>query len=169
MTELPVLPDDMRPILSDFLAAQSTLALGTAGLSDGRPQVAPLFFASDERFNLYWISDSDSRHSKNLDDWNDVSAAIFAQTWEWGAIQGVQIEGDAMPVTDEDERARALALYTAKFPFVTERFSALIEESVFYVLRPRWLRWIDNTRRFGYKQEFRVEQGSESDSGEGES
>lgn len=158
--ELPLLPDDMRPVLLDFLKRQSTLALATAGLADGRPQVAPLFFASDEHLNLYWISDPDSRHSRNITDWNDAAATVFTETWEYSAIKGVQIEGDAYDVTDQAERERALALYRAKFPFVNEKFDALIQESVIYVLRPRWVRWIDNERKFGYRKEFRIAQDS---------
>ena len=87
-----------------------------------------------------------------------MAATIYAHTWEWAGIKGVQIEGDALPVTDEDgERQRALALYKAKFPFVNDRFEPLMDQSVIYVLRPRWIRWLDNARRFGYKQEFRLE------------
>jgi uncharacterized protein YhbP (UPF0306 family) len=155
MSEMPhPLPDEMRPALRVFLAGQSTLALGTAGLSDGRPQVAPLFFASDDDLNLYWISDPESRHSANLEDWNDAAAAIYVHTWEWAGIKGVQIEGETMAVSDGAERQRALALYRAKFPFVNEKFADLIAQSVVYVLRPRWIRWLDNERHFGYKQEF---------------
>jgi uncharacterized protein YhbP (UPF0306 family) len=158
MTDLPPLPEDMRPVLRDFLARQSTLALATAGDSDGRPQVTPLFFVSDDKFNLYWISDPDSRHSINLTSWNDVAAAVYAQTWDWAGIKGVQIEGDAWAVTDDDgERAHALALYSAKFPFVNQKFADVVANSVIYVLRPRWIRWLDNERRFGYKQEFVLE------------
>ena len=131
--------------------------VGTAGLSDGRPQVTPLFFASDDDLNLYWISDPESRHSANLTDWNDAAATIYAQTWEWTGIKGVQIEGDALPVEGSDERKRALALYQAKFPFVNDKFAELIAQSVMYVLRPRWIRWLDNERHFGYKQEFSLE------------
>lgn len=154
MGDLPVLPDDVRAALSEFLGQHSTLALSTAGLYDGRPQVAPLFFVSDEALNLYWISDPDSRHSRNIADWSDVAAAVYAHPWDWQSIKGVQIEGTAMPVTEDDERQHALALYCAKFPFASDKFADLIAQSVFYVLRPRWLRWIDNERRFGYKQEF---------------
>jgi uncharacterized protein YhbP (UPF0306 family) len=162
MTEtLPPLPDDLRPVLREFLAGQSTLALGTAGLTDGRPQVSPLFFASDDDLNLYWISDPESRHSANLRDWDDAAAAIFASTWDWNGIKGVQMEGVAEAVTEDDERQRALALYRAKFPFVTAKFTDLIAQSVVYVLRPRWLRWLDNARRFGYKQEFSLNTRSE--------
>ena len=159
---LPLLPDDLRLELHAFLASQSTMALATAGEEDGRPQVAPLFFASDEALNLYWISSPDSRHSVNIADWNDASAAIYAHTWDWVGIKGVQVSGDAMAVRDDDERRRALELYRAKFPFVNDRFMDLIEASVFYVLRPTWLRWLDNERRFGYKQEFRLSQGEQS-------
>lgn len=154
MAELPALPDDVRAALCEFLSQHSTLALATAGLADGRPQVAPLFFVSDEALNLYWISDPDSRHSRNIADWNDVAATIYAHTWDWQSIKGVQIEGTAVPVTNDAERQRALTLYCAKFPFANDKFADLIAQSAFYVLRPRWLRWIDNERRFGYKQEF---------------
>jgi len=160
------LPDDARSTLCDFLGRQSTLVLGTAGLRDGRPQVAPLFFASDDALNLYWVSGPDSRHSRNLEDWSDVAAAICVHTWDWAGIKGVQIEGTAMPVTDDEERQRALALYSAKFPFVNEQFSDLIANSVFYVLRPRWLRWIDNERCFGYQQEFTLSGPLPPDSGD---
>jgi uncharacterized protein YhbP (UPF0306 family) len=151
--ELPPLPDDLRPVLRDFLAKHSTLALATIG-NDGRSQIAPLFFVCDGDFNLYWISDPDSRHSTNINEWDDVAATIYEQTWEWTGIKGAQIEGSADVVHDPDERQRALDLYQAKFPFVTDRFATLIQESTLYVLRPRWLRWLDNERHFGYKQEF---------------
>lgn len=165
---LPVLPEEMRPLLREFLAGQSTLALATAGLSDGRPEVAPLFFVSDDDLNLYWISDPDSRHSRNIADWNDVAAAVFVPTWDWAGIKGVQIEGDVVALQGDAERKRVLALYRAKFPFVDEKFAELIEDSVLYMLCPRWLRWLDNARRFGYKQDFVLTAPEpESDSPEG--
>ncbi|MBN1680752.1 MAG: pyridoxamine 5'-phosphate oxidase family protein [Anaerolineae bacterium] len=163
MTDIPPLPDEKRPVLCEFLAQQSTMALGTAGIKDGRPQVSPVFFASDEALNLYWISSPDGRHSQNITDWNDVAAAVYADTWEWSGIKGVQIEGDATAVTDDNERQHALDVYTAKFPFVTDKFADLIEQSVIYVLRPRWLRWLDNERRFGYKQEYTLEPPANGD------
>lgn len=156
---LPLLPDDLRPALGAFLASQSTMALATAGDQDGRPQVTPLFFAGDEALNLYWVSSPDSRHSANIAGWNDVSAAIYAPTWDWAGIKGVQIAGNAQAVTDGEERRHALRVYSAKFPFVKDQFMDLIESSVFYVLRPTWLRWLDNERRFGYRQEYRLAQG----------
>ncbi|HML24162.1 MAG TPA: pyridoxamine 5'-phosphate oxidase family protein [Aggregatilinea sp.] len=157
LSEIPPLPDDLRAALAEFMAAQSTLVLATTGDQDGRPQAAPLFFAADESFNLYWVSSPDSRHSANIADWDVAEAAIYVQTWDWTGIKGIQIAGSAEAVSDDDERAHALTVYKAKFPFVNDRFETLIEDSVFYVLRPTWIRWLDNQRHFGYKQEFRIE------------
>ncbi len=157
LSELPLLPDDLRVALTEFMAGQSTLVLATTGEQDGRPQATPLFFAADEEFNLYWVSSPDSRHSTNIADWDVAEAAIFVQTWDWTGIKGVQLAGTASVVAGDDERARALGVYKSKFPFVNDRFETLIEDSMFYVLRPNWIRWLDNERHFGYKQEFRIE------------
>ena len=157
MTDLPVLPEDLRLSLCAFLEHHPILSLATAGENDGRPQVTPLFFASDDQINLYWFSDPDSRHSVNLADWEDASITIYAVTWDWANIQGVQIEGDALTVTDDDERERATALYRAKFSHDNARFAELLDHSILYALRPRWLRWLDNTRHFGYSQEYILE------------
>ncbi len=73
---LPLLPDDLRPALGAFLASQSTMALATAGDQDGRPQGRAALFRQRRGLNLYWVSSPDSRHSANIADWNDVSAAI---------------------------------------------------------------------------------------------
>jgi uncharacterized protein YhbP (UPF0306 family) len=157
MNNVLPLPDEMYSIVRAFLAGHSTLVLATAGMEDGRPQAAALFFASDAALNLYWISSPDSRHSINLADWDDVAAVVFEPTWEWAQLRGVQIEGRAQVVADNDERGYALALYEAKFAFASEEFEELIEQSTIYVLRPRWLRWLDNGQGFGYRQEFLLE------------
>ncbi|WP_119068972.1 pyridoxamine 5'-phosphate oxidase family protein [Aggregatilinea lenta] len=157
LSELPLLPDDLRAALTEFMAGQSTLVLATTGEQDGRPQATPLFFAADEEFNLYWVSSPDSRHSTNIADWDVAEAAIFVQTWDWTGIKGVQLAGNAEAVADDEERARALSIYKAKFPFVNDRFEDVIEDSILYVLRPSWVRWLDNERHFGYRQEFRIE------------
>lgn len=157
MKELPPLPDDLRRIVCEFLSTQPVLALATAGDQDGRPQVAPLFFVSDDNLNLYWFSDQESRHGTNLADWEDASATVYRDTWDWAHIRGLQIEGDAVPVSDKDERDQAQALYQAKFDFVNDRFAELLAHSTIYVLRPRWLRWMDNEQHMGYSQEYSLE------------
>ncbi len=50
----------------DVLAATIYMFLGTVG-DDGRARVTPVFFATEDGRELFWVSDPASRHSRNLE------------------------------------------------------------------------------------------------------
>lgn len=135
-----------------FLASQSSLALATVN-ANGHPEIAPLFYVSDEALNLYWLSSPTSRHSLNLMAHGWVAAAIYPAVWQWAEIRGLQIEGAASTVTEEEARAEILRLYRRKFDLPVV-FEGQIAASTLYVLRPKWMRWLDNGVRFGHKAEL---------------
>jgi uncharacterized protein YhbP (UPF0306 family) len=141
-----------RDAIRAFLEAQSTLTLATVD-ADGSPQAASLFYASDDDFNLCWLSSPASRHSVNLAAHPRVAAAIYPTVWGWTEIRGLQIEGEARAVQDSLYRETILARYRQKFALPPE-FSVLIEQSTLYMLRPAWIRWLDNRVSFGYKVEI---------------
>jgi hypothetical protein len=147
--------DDLRPTLQQFLEQQSTLSLATVN-DQGEPEVAPLFYVSDERHNLYWLSNTTVRHSLNLTARPQVAATIYPIVWQWSDIIGVQIQGRAEAITDERVREQIMTLYLRKF-LLPASFDAAIAASTLYVLRPHWIRWIDNSVEFGYKSEFTLE------------
>jgi uncharacterized protein YhbP (UPF0306 family) len=147
--------DELHPTLQQFLQEQSTLALATVN-DQGEPEVAPLFYVSDERHNLYWLSNPTVRHSRNLAVRPQVAAAIYPIVWQWNDIAGVQIEGRAEAIADDRIREQIMVLYLRKF-LLPASFDAAIAASTLYVLRPRWIRWIDNSVQFGYKSEFTLE------------
>ncbi len=134
-----------------FLESQSTLALATVDGS-GNAQIAPLFYVSDEALNLYWLSSPTSRHSVNLIVNEHVAAAIYPAVWAWNEIRGLQIEGTASVIRDEDARENILARYRLKFE-LPPAFDTQIAVSTLYRLSPKWIRWLDNGVRFGYKAE----------------
>jgi uncharacterized protein YhbP (UPF0306 family) len=140
---------ELRHLISRFLAAQSTLALATVN-AEGEPEVAPVFYVHDEALNLYWLSSTKVRHSLNVSAQPSVAATIYPMVWEWQHIVGVQVEGRAAVIVDPGERETILTRYQQKF-VLPESFAAPILASTLYVLRPRWLRWIDNSVSFGHK------------------
>lgn len=147
----PLTPDVLATVRA-FLAGQSTAALATVDES-GAAQAAPVFFSSDDALNLYWLSSPGSRHSLNLAARPRVAATVYADVWMWQTIRGVQIEGDAALLAEmTEERAAILRGYRQKFRLPPE-MDALITASSLYVLRPRWLRWLDNGVRFGFRAE----------------
>lgn len=135
----------------NFLNTRSTLTLATIN-EKGLPEAAPLFFASDDD-TLIWVSGQRSRHSLNLAASGKAAVTVHGETWNWSEIAGVQMEGEAAIIPLGPARERAWEVYKAKFPFVAE-FEDEISRSEFYRFVPRWIRLIDNSVKFGYREEI---------------
>ena len=146
--------DEITVAVKALLAAESTMILGTV---DGNAVVssAPLFYVFDDRLALYWLSASDSRHSLNIVDHPQASVAVCPGVWHWKEIRGVQMEGVALQLDDPAERARVIGEYIARFKLGDE-MSAAIDQSTVYKFRPLWVRYLDNSRGFGFKAETRL-------------
>jgi uncharacterized protein YhbP (UPF0306 family) len=109
-----------------FLSQRSTLTLATADEA-GQPYAASLYFVHDDGLRLYFFSSPESRHTRHLLNRPEVAVTIHGEPWDWRTIQGLQLTGRADPA-----HARL------------------------YRITPRWVRWIDNTRGFGYRVEWRL-------------
>jgi uncharacterized protein YhbP (UPF0306 family) len=134
-----------------FLESHSTMALATSG-ANGYPQVTPLFFVADDRLHLYWLSSPGSRHSLNVAERPRAAATVYPDVWDWKAIRGVQVEGLVSIIHDSEVRTPILARYRTKFP-LPAMFDAQIAGNLLYMLRPIWMRWVDNSVRFGHREE----------------
>ena len=144
--------DRQRAEVSSFLKKHTTFTIATLD-QDTQPQAASLFYVSDDALNLYWISDEKSRHSQNLERFSQIAAAIHNEMWDWRDIQGMQINGQARRLVAPDAIDRAWMLFREKFPFASE-FADRIARSSFYICSPKWIRWIDNSKGFGHREEF---------------
>ena len=138
--------------LGPFLAAQSTLTLATLG-PDSRPAAADLYFAANDALELFFLSEPAARHAQNIARNPSIAATIHPAVWDWKEICGVQLEGMCRPVTGVAERLTALTLYGKKFSFLPT-FAAALSRHTVYCITPTWLRWVDNSQKFGYKEEW---------------
>ena len=146
----------LAPAVVNLLAKHSTLTLATTTAS-GLPGAAPLFFAAAVDGSLLFVSGAESRHSLNIAANGKAAVAIYGETRSWNDIIGLQMEGVVSAIPAGPEREAAWVTYRAKFPFVVD-FEAEVSRSTFYRFTPRWVRLIDNGVRFGYKEEFTVEE-----------
>lgn len=155
--------EDRQAVLR-MLEVHNTLTLATC--NDGRPWAASLFFASDSGLNLYFVSDSSTRHARDIAASPDVVATVNADTSRWADVCGLQIQGRAT-VVEGLARANALRHYLAKFAEVRALFEApqrpdettigeRLKAANVYRVEPRWIRLIDNSRGFGFKLEFQI-------------
>jgi len=164
MSEVPDLElHVLRPAIRGLLDAHSTLTLATCG-PDG-PWAAAVFFASDDAFNLYFVSDTRTRHGRDLAANGRAAGTVHPDCSDWGEVRGVQMEG-AVSILDGSERQAALECYLAKFPRVRSmheqpcdddeaRIASRLRQATLFQLMPERIRLIDNSRGFGFKAELR--------------
>ncbi len=66
--------------------------------NDGKPWVAPVFYAYDGQFNFYFVSATDSMHVENIKQNPQVALEIFDSRQPIGSVDQVQITGVAKVV-----------------------------------------------------------------------
>ncbi|MEZ4770708.1 MAG: pyridoxamine 5'-phosphate oxidase family protein [Caldilineales bacterium] len=148
--------------LRTFLAQHTTMTLATVG-PDGAPQAAAVFYAADEQLNLFFLSSPTSRHSRNVQQDPRVAATIHDDGQAWQQICGLQIEGRIQPVEGAG-LLHAARVFAARFDFLRGPLAdpddapadlrGPLASNRFYVLRPVWIRLIDNRLGFGHKEEW---------------
>jgi uncharacterized protein YhbP (UPF0306 family) len=119
----------------------------------GEPAAADLYFVADEHLHLDFLSEHGTRHAAHIGSGARVSATIHGQAWDWRDIRGVQLAGECHPLTSTRERTAALARYGRKFSFLGA-FAALLPRHTLFRITPTWIRWLDNSAGFGYRQEW---------------
>lgn len=70
---------------------------------EGKPWISPVARILDDELNIYWISDKDNQHSKNVRANANVSMVIFDSTVPEGQGEGVYVEATASELTDPEE------------------------------------------------------------------
>ena len=135
-----------------LLRSQTTLVLATTG-EDSLARSTPLFFIADDGLRLYWFSSPSRLHSRNCARNPEASIAISNHTRRWQQIQGVQMQGSVSLVTERSLRNAIASAYSARFQ-LGNLFAFTIRRSSLYCFTPSWVRYLDNSRRFGYKFEL---------------
>ena len=141
--------EDTRARIIAYLGSHNTLTLATE--NNSIPFACSLFYVNDE-LDLYFVSETKTRHALNLAENFSVGVTISEDHRDWRAIQGIQLDGTC-EMLSPIQTARPLALYAKKFPFVATLGAAMAKVK-FYKITPRWVRFIDNTRGFGFKEEI---------------
>ena len=101
---------DLGAIARTIVEANMYMVLGTADES-GQPWVSPVYFASAEYTEFYWVSSPEARHSRNITIRPQVSIVIFDSQAPIGTGQGVYMSAVAEELTDI-ELERGIEIYS---------------------------------------------------------
>jgi len=156
---------DAKARIEAYLQSHNTMTLATC--DQNRPWATSVFYCHDSDLNLYCISDPKTRHSQDIEANGLVSVTVNEDVPDWGAIQGLQIDGIGSVVGQED-RPQVEKMYLEKFLDLKSLFKAArdgdglkiyqrFQKSAFYRVSPKWIRFIDNSRGFGFKEELTLD------------
>jgi hypothetical protein len=101
---------DLQSGLKAIVDANRYMTLGTAD-ADGRPWASPVWFATADYREFFWVSSPEARHSRNLAVRPELSIVIFDSRQPPGTGQGVYLSATAAQ-TPESDLDRGLAVYT---------------------------------------------------------
>src|SRR5213082_1672402 len=118
-----------------LMNASPLCALATVS-PGGRAHINHMYFAWSDRYEVVWISDPESLHSRNLARNSSAAVTIYASKQVWGKPdRGIQLFGTA-GVAASKQAARA---YAGRF----KDFDADSNELPYYRFRPRTVKLFD--------------------------
>ncbi|OFZ86156.1 MAG: hypothetical protein A2V78_00465 [Betaproteobacteria bacterium RBG_16_64_18] len=152
----------LRAEIEAFLAAHHTMSLATVD-EEGAPHAANLLYAPDGLV-LYWMSDTETRHSRHIEARRRVTATVAPDYTDFRLIRGLQIFGNARRLAGAESVATARRM-VSRYGFLAELASgpaalrAAFEKAGFYCLEPERITLIDNTKGFGHKETLELTGG----------
>ncbi len=100
-------------VIKSYLKEQHMMQLAT--VSDGQPWCCTVYFVTDENYNLYWASVPSRRHSKEVNNHQQVAVAIPVKFVKGQPVAGLQIEGSAKELAPSPEIRAVAKSYATKF------------------------------------------------------
>ncbi len=101
-----------KEIAGKYLREGRVMQLATA--HGDQPRANSLYYvASDDLRSVYWLSEPQRRHSRDIQDNPRVAGAIAIKTDL--PVAGLQFEGDASEVLDSEEQQYAIDKYSDKY------------------------------------------------------
>lgn len=85
-----------------IIAENIYMTIATAS-TNGSPWISPVFFAYDGDYNLFWVSNKESRHSKLIQKNPRVAMVVFNSQAPEGEGDGVYFEAKVEELNNEEE------------------------------------------------------------------
>jgi uncharacterized protein YhbP (UPF0306 family) len=140
---------NLKKLIDEILTDGFVMTLATS--QKNIPWAADLGYVHDEKFNIYWISYANTRHSKDIEANSVVAATICAST-KGEEDKAVQIQGKASRLAKKDI-LKAASLYNKRegkpAPKTLEEVEAQAEGRIWYQLVPTKI-YVHYEPLFGY-------------------
>lgn len=143
--------------LQEFIVTQKLMTLATL---EDKVWTANVYFVSDDKLSIYFISSQHSRHSVHISSnpWVSFAMAWFDDKDPFKNRKGIQGVGVCGEVLEEEEAKRLFEIFKVKFPQYDrspEEFVGKENEFRFYKINPDVIKyWDDENFGEGGSEEF---------------
>lgn len=137
---------EIKEKISEYLSTHIFLRLATVS-QEGKPMAHTLAYVASG-LTLYFFTNKNSRKSANMMNNPFISYVVDENNGNISQVKGVQIDGKASLVTDEEELNKVIELQVKKYPFMSK--SKPSPDMCFFKLSPISGAFLDYTVSFGH-------------------
>ena len=139
--------EEIKQKIADYLAAHEYLNLATVTAA-GTPMAHTVGYTSEGAV-VFFVTDGKTRKARNIAGNPAVAYTVDEDRMTSPTeTRGVQMEGTASIVTNQEEAGRIIAAILAKFPFLKNMPPN--PDMTIYKIQPARCVFIDNTKGFGH-------------------
>lgn len=119
--------ETIRKHIEGYLHEARLMQVATA--RDNQPWACSVYFAYDDKLNLYWISKQTRRHSQEILKNNKVAGTIVLSHTPGDKVHGLQFQGTAQELNEKKDAETAMKYYGSRYGMPQERITAIIENT----------------------------------------
>jgi uncharacterized protein YhbP (UPF0306 family) len=86
-----------------------------------------VYFAFDEKLNIYWISKPNRRHSEEIRNNDKVAGIIVLPHTPGDKVRGIQFQGVAKELATKAEASHGMKYYAERFDMKQKRVNAVLD------------------------------------------
>jgi uncharacterized protein YhbP (UPF0306 family) len=116
---------DVKKLIKEYLEKARLMQVVTA--KNNQPWACSVYFAYDEKFNLYWISTPQRRHSQEIQENEKVAGVIVLPHTPGDKVRGIQLQGTAKQLTIPEEMQHGMDVYGSRMSMNEERKQKIIQ------------------------------------------
>lgn len=128
---------DLKSLIRNYLQEAKLMQLATS--INEQPWICSVWFAADEDLNIYWLSSTTRRHSKEIMKNKKVAGAVAIPQTPQDPPRGLQFEGTAELLTKQKDVKKAMSVYAGRI-FKKENIIEFMENKEkphrFYRIKP---------------------------------
>jgi nitroimidazol reductase NimA-like FMN-containing flavoprotein (pyridoxamine 5'-phosphate oxidase superfamily) len=140
--------EDIKEQIVDYLSRRKFITLATSTI-DGKPLTHTLAYVNKGP-TLYFSTGSQSRKVNNIQENPNVAYSVYDETEYLDEIRSVQMEGEAILVSNKEEFEEITKMMKQKFPSMADM--SFDPDRVIIKITPKICYFSDYIWRFGHRE-----------------